>query len=86
MSLRKIDERTFWGEQGLEPSEYLASGSRHKAVPNSRDIDQIVSPVIPYNDGIYAVGENDYNSRDCLDGVWVQLGRHQRLSPMALEF
>src|SRR6516164_3753977 len=55
MSLRKIDERRFWGEQRLEPREYLASGSRHKAVPNSRDINQIVSPVIPNNDGIHAV-------------------------------
>jgi len=72
--------------QGLEPSEYLESGSRHKAVPNARDINQIVSPVIPDNDGIHPVCENDYNSRDCLDGVWVQLGRHQRLSPIALEF
>src|SRR6516162_1895439 len=55
MSLRKIDERRFWGEQGLEPSEYLASGSRHKAVPNSRDINQIVSPVIPDNDGVHSM-------------------------------
>src|SRR6516164_5179918 len=55
MSLRKIDERRFWGEQGLEPSEYLASRSRHKAVPNSRDINQIVSPIIPDNDGIHPV-------------------------------
>ena len=86
MCLRKIDERTFWDEQGLEPSEYLASRSRHKAVPNSGDVNQIVSAVIPNNDSIHPVCENDYNSRDCLDGVWVQLGRNQRLSTIALEF
>src|SRR5215469_6570483 len=62
MSLRKIDERTFWGEQGLEPSEYLASGSRHKAVPNSCDINQIVSPIIPDNDGVDPVCARNVSS------------------------
>src|SRR6516164_801099 len=62
MSLRKIDERRFWGEQGLEPSEYLASGSRHKAVPNSRDINQIVSPVISNNDGVHSVCARNVSS------------------------
>src|SRR6516164_3714176 len=62
MSLRKIDERRFWGEQGLEPSEYLASGSWHKAVPNSRDINQIVSPIIPDNDGIHPVCARNVSS------------------------
>ena len=52
-----------------EPSEYLASRSRHNAVPNSRDANQILSPIISDNDGAHSVCENDYNSRDCLDGV-----------------
>src|SRR5215471_19162060 len=55
MSLRKIGERTFWGKQGLEPREYLAPRSRDKAVANSRDINQILFPVIPNNYGIHAV-------------------------------
>src|SRR5215469_7305209 len=55
MSLRKIGERTFWGKQGLEPREYLAPRSRDKAVANSRDINQILFPVIPNNYGIHSV-------------------------------
>src|SRR5215469_8716397 len=55
MSLRKVDERPFWDEQGLEPSEYLASRSRNKAVPNSGHVKQILSPVIADNDGVHSV-------------------------------
>src|SRR6516162_11011638 len=55
MFLWKIGERTLWDEQGLEPSEYLASGSRHKAVPNSGDVNEILSPVIPNRDGVHSV-------------------------------
>src|SRR6516162_9726045 len=55
MFLWKIGERTLWDEQGLEPSEYLASGSRHKAVPNSGDVNEILSAVIPNNDGVHSV-------------------------------
>src|SRR5215469_4678935 len=62
MSLRKIDERTFWGEQGLEPREYLPPRSWDKAVPNSRDINQIVSPVIPNNDSIHPVCARNVSS------------------------
>src|SRR6516162_3071864 len=55
MSFGKIGERTFWGQQGLESSEYLASRSRHKAVPNSGHINQAVSAVIANNDRVYSV-------------------------------
>jgi len=37
------------------PSEYLASGSRHKAIPNSGNVNEILSAVIPDNDGVHAV-------------------------------
>src|SRR6516162_9307764 len=55
MCLRKIGERTSWYNQGLEPREYLASRSRHKAVPNSGHVNQIFSPVVPNNDGVHSV-------------------------------
>jgi hypothetical protein len=86
MCLWKIGERTLGDKQGLEPREYLASRSWHKSVPDSGHVKQILSPVISNYDGVHAVCEDDYNSRDCLDGVWVQLGRNQRLSTIALEF
>ena len=86
MCLWEIDERTLGDQQRLELDEHVASRSWDKAVPNSRDVNQILSPVISDNDGVHSVCEDDYNSRDCLDGVWVQLGRNQRLSTIALEF
>src|SRR6516164_5084919 len=64
MSLRKIGERTFWGEQGLEPSEYLPSGSRHKAVPNSGHVEEIFSLVIPNNDSVDSVRARNVSSDD----------------------
>jgi hypothetical protein len=55
MCLQKIGERALWNDQGFEPGEYPASRSRHKAVPNSRDVNQIFSPVVPNNDGVHSV-------------------------------
>src|SRR5215469_2706429 len=55
MFLRKIDERTFWDQQGLESSEYLASRSWHKTIPNSGNVNEIFSAVIPNDDCVHSV-------------------------------
>src|SRR5215469_61164 len=62
MSLWKISERTFRGKQGLQPGEYLAPRSRHKAVPDSGDINQMVSPVIANNDCVHSVRSRNVTS------------------------
>ena len=62
MSLWKIGERTFRGKQGLQPDEYLAPRSWHKAVPNSGDVNQILSPVIAYDNSVYTVWARSVSS------------------------
>src|SRR6516162_4122325 len=62
MFLWKIGERTFWDRQGLKPGEYLASRSRDKAVPNSGDVNEILSAVIPNHDGIHSVCAQNVSS------------------------
>ena len=52
MRFWEIDERALGDDQGLELAEDLAPRSRDKAVPNSGDVNQILSPVIPNYDGI----------------------------------
>jgi hypothetical protein len=52
MRFWEIDERALGDDQGIELSEDLAPRSGYKAVPNPRDIDQILSSVIPNNDGV----------------------------------
>src|SRR5215472_8647869 len=54
MCLWEIDERTLGDQQRLELDEHVASRSWDKAVPNSRDVNQILSPVISDNDGVHS--------------------------------
>src|SRR5215831_18649541 len=75
MSFGKIREWTFWGQQGLEPGEYLASGSRHKAVPNSGNVNEILSAVIPDNDGVHSVcARNVTSDHKFLSAIQAVLG------------
>ena len=55
MCLWEIDDWRLGDEQRLELREHVAPRSRDKAVANSRDINQILSPVIPDNDGVHAM-------------------------------
>src|SRR6516165_6953350 len=55
MCLWEIDERTLGDQQRLELDEHVASRSWDKAVPNSRDVNQILSPVISDNDGVHSL-------------------------------
>ena len=56
MSFLKIGERTFWDQQGLESSEYVAYRSWDKTVPNAGHVNQIFSPVISNYDGVHSMG------------------------------
>src|SRR5215472_17685924 len=62
MCLWEIDERTLGDQQRLELDEHVASRSWDKAVPNSRDVNQILSPVISDNDGVHSVCARNVSS------------------------
>jgi hypothetical protein len=57
MSFGKIGERTFWDQQGLESSEYVAYRSWDKTVPNAGHVNEILSagPEIQRNSAFAAL-------------------------------
>jgi hypothetical protein len=54
MRLRSIDERAFQNHESSQLIEQLTPRGRHKAVSNSRHVDQSSSPVVANDDGIEA--------------------------------
>ena len=62
MLLRQVDEWAFRNYQESQPFKHLPSRGRHKAVPHSCNVDQVVVFVISNDDGIETVSTRDVSA------------------------